>query len=79
MCFAVLIVEFPLGICVSHLYASYLFYFTGTGSSGSGASRKGKKIKKTSHKRTKFYREPAGSEQEDIEIDEEETYYHLTI
>ena len=73
----------PLGICVSHLYASYLFYFTGAGSSGSGAGRKGKNIKRTSHKRTKFHREPAGSEQqfeEDIEqeFDEEETYYRLT-
>ena len=68
----------PFGICVSHLYATDLFYFTGAGSSGSGASRKGKKIKRTSHKKSKFYREQAGSEHEDIEIDEEETYYRLT-
>ena len=75
--------EFPLGICVSHLYASYLFYFTGAGSSGSGAGRKGKNVKRTSHKRTKFHREPAGSEQqfeEDLEreFDEADTYYRLT-
>ena len=64
MRFAVLIVEFPLGICVSHLYASYLFYFTGA--SGSGGSGKGKKkVKRVSHKRSRYYREPAEFEQDE--------------
>ena len=74
--------EFPLwNLCFSSL-CFHLFYFTGAGSSGSGAGRKGKNIKRTSHKRTKFHREPAGSKHfdEDIEqeTDEAETYYRLT-
>ena len=53
------------------------FYFTGVG--GSGNDKKGKAIKKVSHKRTKYYRSATESENEEEQAyDEAELYARLS-
>ena len=69
-----------LGICVSHLYATYLCYFTGAGGSDGQRKGKGKKgVKQVSHKRTKYYKEFSEAEHdEEQEYDEADLYARLT-